>query len=185
MRLVDSCSAEHTGCDAKMRRETAWNRVTEALQQENQGMVMKFCRPGVMLLLLLVCQPGWAADETGILWEVSRDGSRPSYLLGTIHSGDSRILKLPDAIERAFTTADSFSGEVEMDRNSLLQVSEAMFYADGTLLKDRLDPRLYQHTVRLMATHGLPEMVVQRMKPWAVATTLSLPRTSTGQVLDM
>lgn len=148
-------------------------------------MVMKFYRLTVTLLLLLACQVSLATDEKGILWEVSRDGLRPSYLLGTIHSGDPRILKLPDVIERIFASADSFSGEVEMDMNSMLQVSEAMFYTDGTLLKDRLDPQLYQQTVRLMASYGLPEMVVQRMKPWAVATTLSLPRSGTGQVLDV
>ena len=148
-------------------------------------MARKWYRLAGMLLLLLVVQAGQAADDQGILWKVSRDGLRPSYLLGTIHSGDPRILQLPDVIEQAFAAADSFSGEVEMDMNSMLQVSEAMFYTDGTLLKDRLDPQLYQQTIELMASYGLPEMIVQRMKPWAVATTLSLPRNSSGQVLDM
>jgi len=39
--------------------------------------------------------------------------------------------------------------------------------------------------VRLLAAYGMPELVVQRMKPWAAAATLSLPRPQTGLFLDM
>ncbi|MCG6887684.1 MAG: TraB/GumN family protein [Proteobacteria bacterium] len=150
-------------------------------------MRLKCERLFVALLLLLTAgwQVSWATGEKGMLWKVEGAGKRPSYLLGTIHSGDPRVLRLPAVTQKAFVGADSFSGEVEMDMNSMLQVSESMFYSDGSMLKDKLDPKLYQQTVSLLAGYGLPEMIVQRMKPWAVATTLSLPKNSSGQVLDM
>lgn len=140
----------------------------------------------LILLLLLAAdwRDSWAVDVKGILWKVDGAGGRPSYLLGTIHSGDSRVMKLPSQVVTSFDQAESFSGEVEMDAASMLKVSEAMFFTDGSTLKDSLDSELYSQTIILMANYGLPEVVVQRMKPWAVATTLSLPNNSSGVVLD-
>lgn len=148
-------------------------------------MRLKFDHLVFAVLLLAGLQVSNATGDKGILWKVEGVNQAPSYLLGTIHSGDPRILKLPAKIRKSFASADSFSGEIEMDMNGMQQVSEAMFYSDGSMLKSKLDPVLYQQTIKLMASYGLPESIVQRMKPWAVATTLSLPKNSTGQVLDV
>jgi uncharacterized protein YbaP (TraB family) len=92
---------------------------------------------------------------------------------------------VPASIAQAFQQADSFSGEVEMDVPSLMQASQATFLSDGQSLEHLIDPALYKQTVQLLATYGMPELVVQRMKPWAAAAALSLPRPQTGIFLDM
>lgn len=133
----------------------------------------------------LSCQVSWAADEKGILWRIDGAASRPSYLLGTIHSDDVRVTNVPASIAQALQQADSFSGEVEMDLPSLMQASQVTLLPDGQSLEQRVGSSLYKQTVQLLAAYGMPELVVQRMKPWAAAATLSLPRPQTGIFLDM
>jgi len=127
----------------------------------------------------------WAADEQGILWRIEGAAAQPSYLLGTIHSDDARVTTLPVTISKTFQQADSFSGEIDMDLPNLMQASQATLLPEGESLQQLLDSTLYQQTVRLLAAYGMPELVVQRMKPWAAAATLSLPRPQTGLFLDM
>ena len=140
----------------------------------------------VWLVLYALCYHiGWAAEEQGILWRIDGAATQPSYLLGTIHSDDARITTLPVTISNIFQQADSFSGEIDMDLPNLMQASQATLLPEGESLQQLLDSRLYQQTVRLLAAYGMPELVVQRMKPWAAAATLSLPRPQTGLFLDM
>jgi uncharacterized protein YbaP (TraB family) len=127
----------------------------------------------------------WAADEKGILWRIDGAANQPSYLLGTIHSDDARVTNVPPGIMRVFQQADSFSGEVKMDLPSMMQASQATLLPAGQSLEQLIDRSLYQQTVQLLAAYGMPELVVQRMKPWAAAATLSLPRPQTGIFLDM
>jgi uncharacterized protein YbaP (TraB family) len=44
---------------------------------------------------------------------------------------------------------------------------------------------LYKQVAEAIASRGIPELVLNRMKPWAAAVTLSTPVLETGQVLDL
>ena len=138
-----------------------------------------------LFIYCLFSQTAWAADEKGILWRIEGAASQPSYLLGTIHSDDARVTNVPASVSHAFQRADSFSGEIKMDLPSLMQASQATLLSDGQSLEQLVDAALYKQTVQLLAAYGMPELVVQRMKPWAAAAALSLPRPKTGMFLDM
>ena len=138
-----------------------------------------------LLFYALCYQAVWAVDGQGILWRIEGAAARPSYILGTIHSDDARVTTLPARVTQIFQQADSFSGEIDMDLPNLMLASQATLLAEGESLQQLLEPGLYQQTVRLLANYGMPELVVQRMKPWAAAATLSLPRPQTGMFLDM
>lgn len=138
-----------------------------------------------LFIYCLSCQVAWAADEKGILWRIEGAANQPSYLLGTIHSDDVRVTNVPASVAQAFQQADSFSGEIEMDLPNLMQASQATLLSDGQSLEQLVGVSLYKQTVQLLAAYGMPELVVQRMKPWAAAATLSLPRPQTGIFLDM
>ena len=140
---------------------------------------------GWVLIYGLCYQVVWAAAEQGILWRVDGASAQPSYLLGTIHSDDTRVTTLPPIVAQIFQQADSFSGEIKMDLPSLKQASQATLLGEGESLQQLLEPGLYQQTLHLLGNYGMPELVVQRMKPWAAAATLSLPRPQTGLFLDM
>lgn len=137
----------------------------------------------IFLLFALLLQAH--AGQQGLLWKIEGAASHPSYLLGTMHSEDPRVVKLPAEIKTIFDRADSFSAELDMKMENLLQTSQRMFYIDGTSLKDVIGRELYQDSVKLLAQYGIPEMLVERMKPWAVATTLSMPKSDSGQFLDL
>jgi uncharacterized protein YbaP (TraB family) len=140
----------------------------------------------IWLFIYCLCSPAaWAADEKGILWRIEGAAKQPSYLLGTIHSDDARVTNVPVSITQAFQRADSFSGEIKMDLPSLMQASQATLLTDGQSLEQIIGPNLYKQTVHLLEAYGMPELVVQRMKPWAAAAALSLPRPQTGIFLDM
>lgn len=139
------------------------------------------------LLLLLACVMPVRAEQfaRGLLWEISGKAQASSYLLGTIHSDDSRVTRIPAELERALNRADSFVAELDLDMTSTLSAHQAMLSAGGQDLADVLGVERYRRTVKVMAQYGLPEADVQQMKPWAIAVQLSLPKPQSGLFLDL
>ena len=139
------------------------------------------------MLLLCALMPAQAGTERGhgLLWEILGDGAPPSYLFGTIHSEDPQVLRLAAPVRQAFDDADSVVLEVMMDTEAMVHSSSAMLMTDGRLLSDIIGQSLFEKTARAVSARGIPEVVLERMKPWAVATTLSMPLPETGMVLDL
>ena len=75
--------------------------------------------------------------------------------------------------------------EAVLDANAIQAMMGAMTFGDGRTLKQAVSTATYQKTVAAMASYGLPEQALQMMKPWALAVTLSMPKSKTGRVLDL
>lgn len=141
-------------------------------------------------LIALACLAGAAAvaaDETfdsGLLWRIERAGVEPSYLFGTMHSGDPRVVQLPKPVQRAFDQSRSLTLEVVLDPQSLLAMTSALLMTDGNTLESLIGRRLYERSLEAMSARGIPEMLLANMKPWAVAVTLMTPSGDSGVVLD-
>jgi uncharacterized protein YbaP (TraB family) len=145
---------------------------------------------GLLLATLLSCVQavygdGHARKQHGLLWEISEPGMQPGYLFGTIHSEDPAVLRLDGAVQRALDEASRVVLEVEMDREAMIYTSSAMLMTDGRLLSTILGEELFAQAASAMQTRGIPELVLERMKPWAVAMTLAMPPTVTGEFLDL
>ena len=121
----------------------------------------------------------------GLLWEVRSQSGQVSHLLGTMHSDDPRITSLAIPVQKAFDGSESFTGEVMMDMATIMSMSQMMYYTDGTQLKDIIGDDRYQQCIELLMQYGIPDFMIGMMKPWAVATTISLPKPQTGQFLDL
>jgi uncharacterized protein YbaP (TraB family) len=121
----------------------------------------------------------------GLLWEVSKTGQVPSYLFGTIHSEDPGVVALPAPVKQAFDAANSVVVEMLMDPEAMMYSSTVMLMLDGRSLSDVLGMPLYKQVAEAIASRGIPELVLNRMKPWAAAVALSTPVLETGQVLDL
>ena len=89
-----------------------------------------------------------AADTVngkGLLWKIEKPGTRPSYLYGTMHLTDPRVLKLSDAAETAYRGADTVVIETDevLDPNAPMKVMaetpELMMFMDGNTL-DKVIP---------------------------------------------
>ena len=139
---------------------------------------------GVVFFLLAAIARADTDLSHGLLWEISKPGQQPSWLFGTIHSEDPDVVKLPAAVRQAFDASNSVVLEILMDADAMKYSSTAMLMLDGRSLADIIGTPLYTKVAALIATRGIPELVLNHMKPWAAAVTLSTPALETGEVLD-
>lgn len=142
-------------------------------------------------LILVLCVVALATPVRGnefthgVLWEISKPGIPVSYLLGTIHSDDPRVTQLPPAVALAFANSRSFTGELDMSTDSLAQTQKAMLLPENESLVSVIGQSRYQQCIKLMADYAVPESVVKRMKPWAIALQLNMPKPVTDRFLDL
>ena len=134
--------------------------------------------------LLLACGQADTGHRHGLLWEISQAGQQPSWLFGTIHSEDPEIVNLPPTVREAMDAARSVVLEILMDADAMQYSSTAMLMLDGRSLPDVIGRPLYEKVSTAIASRGIPELVLNHMKPWAAAVTLSTPAPETGEMLD-
>jgi uncharacterized protein YbaP (TraB family) len=139
----------------------------------------------VIFAAVLVSQVRASEFTHGVLWEISKPGIPASYLLGTIHSDDPRVIRLPPAVVLAFANSQSFTGELDMSSHSMAQTQKAMLLPSDQSLLALIGPERYRKCVKLMADYSVPEAVVNRLKPWAVALQLNMPKPTTDRFLDL
>lgn len=146
------------------------------------------------LLLLLILAVNATADpsgepaephDAGLLFELTPpDGGSPSYLFGTIHSEDPRVLDLPRPVVHALESAGTVVLEVVPDAASMQAAAAAMRLAEGERLAQMVPPDLYRRCLEVGAARGLPEEALKVLKPWAVMLLMSMPKAETGEFLD-
>lgn len=143
---------------------------------------------GPLLLLILVLGQAQAQNtqqyNQGLLWEITPASGKPSYLFGTIHSDDSRVINLPIPVKSKFEQARVFCAEMKMDMATQIRMSQGMMYLNGQRLNQKIDESLYRKTVSLVANYGIPETMAPMLKPWAAGLMLSIPKPETGMFLD-
>jgi hypothetical protein len=142
----------------------------------------------VIICLLSFSQLSYAEDEEqqiGLLWKIDKFGYSSSYLLGTIHSEDPRILNLPPKIEKHYKQAKSVTIEMEINLSNLFKSVFAMYLPVGQTLDTMIEPEKYKQLVELLKDLGIPEIAVKTIKPAALMMVLSMPKSEKGQFLDM
>ncbi len=142
---------------------------------------------GLLLLPSLVFAS--SAFTKGLLWKIESNytqlnKTKPSHIFGTMHTEDPRVVLMPAVIKKTFESASSFTLEVKLDSQVALDTISMMTLKDGRNLKTILGESLYAKSSALMASYGMPESMVNLLKPWAVFVSLSTPVRKTGQFLD-
>lgn len=128
---------------------------------------------------------GAGSLERGLLFEVRTLAGASSYLFGTIHSEDERVMNLPPPVRSAFDGARVFVMEVVPDSEAIIQSMVAMVYTDGRTLAEVTGQDLYRELVVAVKTRGMSEEAIKDFKPWAVVTILGVPPPGTGEFLDL
>jgi uncharacterized protein YbaP (TraB family) len=136
-------------------------------------------------LLPLLAVAGDLPFGKGLLFLVEREGVAPNYLFGTMHSDDQRVLTLAPKVRDAFDRSERVALELKMDPATLFASAAALYFTDGRELRTVLGEERYQRLVDVMEPRGMPEIVLRRMKPWAVVVMLSVPESRSGEFLDM
>jgi len=135
------------------------------------------------LLAALFALP--ATAEQGLLWRVETAQGKVSHLFGTIHSDDPRVLDLPQVVAQAYAGSSVVVLEMDLGKLAPEEMAKALALPEKKNLADLLPAELYHDTVILMAGLGYPEELTNRLNPWAVQMTLSMPPPSTGNFLDL
>jgi uncharacterized protein len=119
-----------------------------------------------------------------LLWKVTTKQDKVSYVFGTIHSDDKRVLQLKPGVQAAFAGSERLLLEVFLTPEDLLEMMTRMYRRDGSKLKQDLPAPLYTQTVETYKIRGLEEQWVNRLTTWGAALNLMIPQSS-GLVLDL
>ena len=113
------------------------------------------------------------AYETGLLWQIGKPGVRPSYVFGTLHLPDARLLPLPEPVARAFAECRRLIVEMLPNPGVARRFGEAMQLEGGAALDAMLGADHFDRLVEHLARRGYARESVTRLKPWAALLQVS------------
>jgi uncharacterized protein len=110
----------------------------------------------------------------GLLWRVSKAGVAPSYVFGTIHVADPRVLDLPDPVSRALARSRHYYTESFQGEREAMRFFEAGQFDDGRRLEPLIGAESYARLAELLRERRIPDEVIARLKPWAALANLTV-----------
>ncbi len=132
---------------------------------------------------------GRILHSKGLLWKIEKAGLEASYIYGTIHIGDPRVLNLAPDVSKAFENAQCFAMEMLLNFQAMGVMARASFFDDGRTLKSVMQPKDYAKLLAVLQEHYyIPESAVINMRPWAVLIMMMMPTEGQGDkeiALDM
>ncbi len=134
------------------------------------------------LILFFLATP---LSAESLLWQINKDSLKPSYIFGTMHSEDQRVLDLIPIISERFKQADNVAFEVLMDMPTMTKSANAMFILGDQTLDKLIDKQLFAQIVTALKPYKIPTNIVKYLKPWAVMIILNMPPSKTGKFLDL
>jgi len=147
-------------------------------------------------LAAIRAEAGTVENGQAMLWRIDKEGAAASYLFGTMHMSDPRLLELPDAVRSALDEASTVVIETTdvLDQSKMMAAMlanpELTMFTDERTLTGLLSDEDRAVVEAALAARGIPLGSIQKMKPWVVATMVALPacelaRKASGQpVLD-
>jgi uncharacterized protein len=112
----------------------------------------------------------------GLLFRLDRSGSPPSFIYGTMHSDDPRVVALPPLVQAAFDRAHRLALEIVLVDAGAAEFLAAAQFDDGRRLADMFDSDTVEAIRVALAARVPPEAEFDRLKPWAVLLLLAQPR---------
>jgi uncharacterized protein YbaP (TraB family) len=117
----------------------------------------------------------------GIFWKIEKTGSAPSWLLGTMHVTDPRVLAMPEAARTAYAGASTVvveSDEIVDEKKASAAIftrPDLTMFTDGRSITDLLDPAGAEKLATGLKSRGLSLAAVGRMKPWMIMGFVAVP----------
>ena len=120
-----------------------------------------------------------AAAGRHFAWRVTKSGTTVAWLVGSVHVLRNDAYPLPQVFQKAFKESDVLIEELDLGAATdvaaaMPALSKALLTGDKTL-SQLLDRDTYALVENKAAAAGLPMLVLDRLKPWMVAMTLSVP----------
>lgn len=117
---------------------------------------------------------GWAQNEPKpLLWRI--EGSTPSYLFGTIHLGDARVVAVLDRVGPLIDGCAAVYTEIPMDKATQMRGAAGLLGQGGNL-SEQLPKDLYERaSAELKRIHPMLSLApFETMEIWALAVSLPL-----------
>lgn len=139
---------------------------------------------GLWVLLLSASVVWGGSFDRGLVWEISYQDQTRAYVMGTIHSEDERLLKVLRDVEQYVSAVSVLALELNLDQQMSVELGQKMLLTDGRTLGEIVGDDVYKQVSALALRHGIPEMGLRMLKPWAAFVSLSTPPPVTGLFLD-
>ncbi len=129
----------------------------------------------------VVAEGAAVPNGKGIFWRVEKAGAAPSWLMGTMHLTDARVLAMPEAARKVWPQAQTViveSDEILDERKamaSLFAKPELTMLTDGSTITSLLSEADSRKLEDGLKSRGLALPLVARMQPWMIASFVSLP----------
>jgi len=115
------------------------------------------------------------------LFRIEKDSVTPSWLFGTMHLTDDRVIDLPKKAQAAFDEADTVAIESTeiLDQTkmatALFAKPELTMFTGDEDLTDYLTDDQRELLKEGLAKRGIQFALVERMKPWLITSMVALP----------
>ena len=118
-------------------------------------------------------------NGNGIFWKIEKPGLQPSFLFGTAHVTDQRVLNRLPSIEPKLQRSRALIVEIaDLSPNLSRQMAIVQQYGmlpEGETLDSRLTEAERKMLGQATAAHGMPWFSARRMKASFLALTMSIP----------
>ena len=134
-------------------------------------------------------QPGQASDfDDALLWRIDAPDGGTSYLLGTMHVSDPRVIDnlAPQTLE-AMDASHSAVFELVLGQQNQGALVQRMMLGDGQSLDEILGRSLFDQLKVIAQPYGMIPSALKYLQPWAVFLMMSVPpeetfRQARGQI---
>lgn len=131
----------------------------------------------------IVAEAAGTENGDNLLWRIAprEEGGAPSFLFGTMHVTDARVVDLPDAVRAAFEGSDMVVIESTdvIDQRAMMAAlaaePELTMFTDATTLRSLIPADDVEMVEARLRERGMPLASVNRMKPWMLAAIIALP----------
>lgn len=137
------------------------------------------------------------ANGDSIFFKIEKDNIEPSWLLGTMHVSDPRVIDLPDAAKAAFDSAKTMVIETTEVLDQA-QAAKVMFgrldltmLPAGKTLSDYMSDADLAIVKAGLEARGVSMTALSRMRPWMISTMVAMPpcevarRSAGAEMLDL
>lgn len=110
-----------------------------------------------------------------MLWSLQAPGLPTSYLFGTVHLSDERILNLPAPVLRAFDASQRCLFELIVPQDGYTLTVTRMLLSHGLYLQDVIGDEAFNKVVVAAGRYGIPTAAIGRMRPEALMLAFQSP----------
>ena len=145
---------------------------------------MRFLLPVLFLAASFFAQADEKVDTAKLkhpvkacLFKVEGNGlKKPSYLFGTIHLADPRVVNMHPNAEAAFKEAGALYTEIDLNPGAQLAVAPLLMRKDGKKLTEAIGPELTKKLAKVLAdiNPALTTATLEPFKTWMAAMTVPM-----------